>query len=449
MRSFCRRLKIIVLLLCCSMIWVNVHPNVRVDEEEQDSELMGLSFEELMSVTVARDGKGLFVPNEWSQNLPKRRFGLIVPLSNFPRYATELIAAADSAANYINKNGGILGESLVILRGDDIADPTVAVNLANRMVDQYQVQALIGPIASLRTLRVAREVAIPKNIVMISPTASTNQLTELDDKQLVYRLIVNNQIQGQSIGEYLIQMGRGQQVVLIRDKSLYAEELDKFIEQTLIKHNGKIVDRLLLSRLVNYKAFDLSVSFASLSEQSIQSVVVIMPQQQAADVLTQFDRFWKKKLPLIVTADAIKPIPLEDAHLKNIEHCVSMVITESHDRSQGLFDEISRLIKQQASTFDSAYVYDAVILFAYAQIMSEFKKITLPEALTRLTSEGPRLSAKDFPNFLQMMTHSPVFSFYGASGRITFDGNGDNLSASLFFRPLKNRNRSLARCGRS
>jgi hypothetical protein len=104
---------------------------------------------------------------------------LSVPLGGVSdeRVSSVLRDASRLAATQINAMGGILdGKRLQLVEADDQTNPQAAVTAASRLVDVENVAALVGPLSSSAVLAAAGAVAIPRRIVMISPSATNLDL---------------------------------------------------------------------------------------------------------------------------------------------------------------------------------------------------------------------------------------------------------------------------------
>jgi branched-chain amino acid transport system substrate-binding protein len=95
------------------------------------------------------------------------------PLSS---YGVPMKAAAEYAAKVINERGGIDGNKLVLVVEDDASNPTNFLNGLNRMIDNQQVMALVGPIIT-GFYQAGAPIVKEKGVPMISPTATAPNLT--------------------------------------------------------------------------------------------------------------------------------------------------------------------------------------------------------------------------------------------------------------------------------
>ena len=67
-------------------------------------------------------------------------------------YGDQYWHGATQAAEDINAAGGINGEKIKLVQGDDACEPKQAVAVANRLVDQDKVNAVVGHFCSSSTM---------------------------------------------------------------------------------------------------------------------------------------------------------------------------------------------------------------------------------------------------------------------------------------------------------
>lgn len=109
------------------------------------------------------------------------------------------VNAVELARRHIHKaNSGLPGVSggasrpLVLLSCTDADDPLRA---ARHLAEVVRVPAIIGPAFSGVTTNVAKEVTIPRGVLIISPSATSPTLTDLVDNGLVWRTAPSDVLQ--------------------------------------------------------------------------------------------------------------------------------------------------------------------------------------------------------------------------------------------------------------
>jgi branched-chain amino acid transport system substrate-binding protein len=103
--------------------------------------------------------------------------GVAGPFSGqYAGFGNELKAGAEAAAKAVNASGGINGETVTIITGDDACDTKRAVDVAKEFVGK-DVRAVVGHFCSGSSLSAAYVYA-DAGIVMLSPAASNPALTD-------------------------------------------------------------------------------------------------------------------------------------------------------------------------------------------------------------------------------------------------------------------------------
>ncbi len=138
-----------------------------------------------------------------------------------------------------NRAGRFQGYKVEFEAFDDRSDPKEAVNVANRIVSDPSMVAVIGHFNSGCTIP-ASAVYARKHLPLISPAASNPKLTlqQLDSSwtfpKSVFRVNTTDDVQGSFAGEYAIKTMKVRRACIIHDKTAYgqgvAEEFKKKFE---------------------------------------------------------------------------------------------------------------------------------------------------------------------------------------------------------------------------
>lgn len=125
------------------------------------------------------------------------KIGILVPFTGaLSDFGGPFANAARLAVKEINEAGGVLGQDVELIEGDSATEPVKAQEEARRLIDIEGVSALVGAAASGVTLPVAESVAVPSEIVMISPASTSPALTVVDDNGFLYRTTISDAAQG-------------------------------------------------------------------------------------------------------------------------------------------------------------------------------------------------------------------------------------------------------------
>lgn len=132
------------------------------------------------------------------------RLGMLMPTTgDLGPVGLAIEQAAALAADEINASGGVDGMPIGIVACDTQTNPDQAEALAEWLVERARVPAIIGPATSSGTLQVFNRVAKPSGTLLISPSATSPEISDLDDDGLMWRTVPSDAIQGRAILEYL------------------------------------------------------------------------------------------------------------------------------------------------------------------------------------------------------------------------------------------------------
>jgi branched-chain amino acid transport system substrate-binding protein len=152
-------------------------------------------------------------------------------------FGEQYMKGAQAAADAINKTGGVNGEQIVLVAGDDACEPKQAVAIANRLADQDKVAGVVGHFCSSSTVP-ASEVYADAGVLMITP-GSTNPTVTERGLPAVFRMCGRDDQQGIVAGDYIVDVLKGKKVAVINDKDTYGKGLADATSAQLTKRGVK------------------------------------------------------------------------------------------------------------------------------------------------------------------------------------------------------------------
>ena len=138
-------------------------------------------------------------------------------------FGQQYMKGAQAAADAINAAGGVNGEKIVLVAGDDACEPKQAVAVANRLVDQDKVAGVVGHFCSSSTIP-ASEIYSDAGVIAITPGSTNPQVTERGMKEM-FRMCGRDDQQGIVAGDYIVDVLKGKKVAVIHDKDTYGQGL--------------------------------------------------------------------------------------------------------------------------------------------------------------------------------------------------------------------------------
>jgi len=144
------------------------------------------------------------------------------------------------AVDELNAAGGVGGKKVVVVPEDDQSKADEAATAVQKLINQDRVVALIGEVASSRSLAAA-PIAQADGVPMISPSSTNPQVTKVGD--FIFRTCFIDPFQGTVMGKFATQNLKFKRVAILKDvKNDYSVGLAKyFTEEFQGKQGGSIV----------------------------------------------------------------------------------------------------------------------------------------------------------------------------------------------------------------
>ncbi|MBB04444.1 MAG: branched-chain amino acid ABC transporter substrate-binding protein [Pseudooceanicola sp.] len=152
-----------------------------------------------------------------------------------------MAASAELAIDEVNESGKLLGGAKVsAVRADSTCvDSGAATAAAERMITSDGVKAIMGADCSGVTGAVLTNVAVPNGMVMISPSATSPGLSEVEDNGLFFRTSPSDARQGVVMTEALMDMGV-KSVALTYTNNDYGKGLADSFQQAFEEAGGEV-----------------------------------------------------------------------------------------------------------------------------------------------------------------------------------------------------------------
>ena len=183
----------------------------------------------------------------------------------YAAFGEQMQFGAELAVEDINAAGGVLGEQLTLLVGDDACDPRQAVSVANQMVNDGVI-FVAGHFCSGSSIP-ASEVYTEEAILQISPASTNPALTE-EGGENVFRVCGRDDQQGDVAAAFIAENYADGNVAILHDKTAYGQGLADFTREFL---NGRGITETL------YEAYTAG--------ESDYSALVSLMKENAIDVV--------------------------------------------------------------------------------------------------------------------------------------------------------------------
>ncbi len=340
--------------------------------------------------------------------------------------------AADLAIDEINAAIEEVGadHTVEIVHEDNCgaADPQCAVQAARKLVESDGANCIAGAWGSTDTIPTAESVAIPEEILVISPASTATSITDLDDDGLVNRTPPADNIQGPALVDLIeesINGIDGKTINIAARNDAYGTGFADQVQEEIEARGGTIGERV---------EYDIKLpNYDSEAEQ-------ILSGNPDAIAIIDFPETYNKVGPALVRAGfdtktgfITDGLATGDLPTAGEEATVGLRGTapgtpEVGEASQA-FDELfteSEPTDVDRQTFDGQN-FDAVILCYLAAVAAgSTEGADMAEVLQAVTGPpGDTYSWEQLPEAVEALQNGDDIDYLGASGEIDLDENGD------------------------
>lgn len=145
----------------------------------------------------------------------------------------------DLAIDEINEAGGVLGKELVVIYEDDASQTKQAATVVQKLISQRGVSAILGEVASSRSLAGA-PICQRSKIPMLTPSSTNPDVTKKGD--YIFRACYLDSFQGAALAHFAYEtLGARKAAILTDIKQDYSKGLAAFFEAKFEELGGEIV----------------------------------------------------------------------------------------------------------------------------------------------------------------------------------------------------------------
>jgi branched-chain amino acid transport system substrate-binding protein len=143
------------------------------------------------------------------------------------------------AIDQANAAGGVNGKKIKLITMDTQGKSEEAASVVTRLIEQEKVVAVLGEVASTRSLAAA-PIAQAKKIPMITPSSTNPKVTEVGD--YVFRVCFIDPFQGTVMAKFAVENLKAKKVAILREVSSdYSMGLSDFFIAKFKELGGEIV----------------------------------------------------------------------------------------------------------------------------------------------------------------------------------------------------------------
>src|SRR5688572_6553032 len=170
----------------------------------------------------------------------KVRVGVFMSLTgSTANFGISSVNGIKMAADEVNKAGGLNGKTVELLVQDDRSDASEAATIVTKFVTQDEVHAILGEVASSRSIAAA-PIAQNAKIPMLTPSSTNPEVTKKGD--FIFRSCFIDPVQGAAIAQFAARtLGAKRAAIMVDRKNDYSTGLEKVINEVFTRLGGQIV----------------------------------------------------------------------------------------------------------------------------------------------------------------------------------------------------------------
>jgi branched-chain amino acid transport system substrate-binding protein len=224
------------------------------------------------------------------------KFGVAGPHSgDLASYGLPSVNAAKLVIDKVNANGGINGKMVEMLVEDDVCKPEISTNTATKLVSDG-VEVVLGHICSGATIA-AMPIYRASNILVMSPSATSDELTLSGDYPNFFRTIAPNAAQSPAMVDFAINKLGLTKIAIIHDKGDYGKPLAEGAK-AYIEKLGK--GEVVLFEGITPGAMDYSAIVQKIKQSGADVVIFGGYHPEASKIVTGMK---KKRLKTVFVSD--------------------------------------------------------------------------------------------------------------------------------------------------
>jgi len=345
---------------------------------------------------------------------------------------TQQLRAARLGVAEINAAGGVLGGSLALDVRNDNQDPTLAVTAAHELIEQVHVPAIIGVDTSGSAVAVSA-VAIPAQVVEMSGSATSPEITTLLDNDFVFRTASPDTRQAQLLSERARAHGFSR-VAVIHEPGPYGRGLGSTFALDFAMNGGTVTDVVAYSQ----SRSSYQELLASVYEKEPEAILLVAYPIDGAQIIKDYvsafafhQTFWF----FTDGTDAPSFVTTVGASNFTFQHEGTGPGTSSGDAFTTFENAFKVAYGVKELVIYTPNDYDAVYLLALAvEHAGRADGAAIRDSLRQVANPpGMIFGPGQFADAAAAIHAGIKINYEGASGPVDLDENGDSVATYVLW----------------
>ena len=343
---------------------------------------------------------------------------------------------AELAAKQINEAAEAVfgGPIIELVQADAATNPAVAVDQARSLVNTEGVVAIVGALSSGVTVPVAESVAIPSEVIMISPASTTPLITVMEtDTDWLFRTVASDALQGivgaQLAAGEIIDDYQATTASTIYVNNPYGQGLSRAFADAFEARGGQVLAQV--SHPEEPQPTYASVLEAALAGDPDVVVAISYPGQATVYMAEARDLYGFSDWQLV---DGTKSLDI-------VEAAGADALAGDYGTAPGAdpqWEGQERFVQQYEAEYgarpplpfiDTAYDAVATIGLAIAKTISDGEEVTsaaIRDRLREVAGQGGEVvGVGEFEEAFRLLELGTDIDYTGAAGTVDYDDAGD------------------------
>ena len=363
------------------------------------------------------------------------KIGTILPLTgSFAPVAARIALSTQLAIEHMNEGGGVKGCKVEAIMRDDQGQPTVGVDAAKYLVEVEKVAALAGTISSGVTGPIIATVSGPSKVVQVSCCSTAPNFT-LDGRSNGYffRTLPTSKTQAYATAAEMQKQGF-KKLSIIYVNNDFGTITEKYIADAMKKFGTEVVSEVPYND--NQQSYRAEVSKALAAKP--ESLMLVGFPKDAVTIVREWLSLGGPQKFALNNAMRVKEF-VDGVGAKFLEGSFGMDNAQVAGPQVDLFNKLFKEKFNQETNSPGVHTqYDAFFVLGLA--MNVAKDLTGPsikDAMRMIQSDsGTKVGTgpDEYKKALALIKEGKPIKYYGATGPIEFDANGDVNGPALVWK---------------
>lgn len=328
---------------------------------------------------------------------------------------------AELAVQQINQQGGLRGDTYRLNFVDTACDADKGIDAVRQLV-QSGVLALVGPVCSGVTMRVARSVTIPARVTVLSVASASSLITGLNDQDTVFRTAPSDAQKGSALARQAFGMGM-RTVAVSHASDAYNTGVAQVFADAFKALGGRVtVNQVHEPRQADYQR-EARAAAAGAADVALFAYSGSGGVQYLKDLLAQ------PGVKRVVGTDGLMSNDLATALSTDQLMRLTFVLATADTGREGYKRWLAMATAARIKA-DGPYVanaYDAAFMMALAiEAAGAADRTQIPAALRSIAGpKGTVIYPGEFAKAKALIKQGTRINYEGASGPVDFDAAGD------------------------